>query len=89
MGSTYQIAPTNGLSKRPPFELLVLLELELEITLDRELELVVTELLLELVMDELELTTLDLLLELTTLDVVLDGELDVELDVDEVPPIIP
>lgn len=63
-GSIYQLAPTNGLSRRPPLELvedeLLLEELELD-----ELELLeLDELLLEELLEELELDELELLLEL-------------------------
>lgn len=82
IGSTYQVAPTNGLSKRGPALVLVLEELELDLMLED------TELTTELELDftlETELTTLDLLedTELTTeltLDLLEDMELTTELD---------
>lgn len=70
IGSTYQTAPTKGLSKRGPLLDEELVELELDRLDDEELT---TELELDFTLEE-ELTT-ELELDLT-LDALLDNELD-------------
>ncbi len=76
-GSTYQVAPTNGLSKRGPLlvevldELDEIIELELDLMLDEELT---TELELDLTLEELTTELEDL-----TLDELLTTELELDL----------
>jgi hypothetical protein len=79
IGSTYQIAPTNGLSKRVPGVALLTDELELDFTLeDEELATeLTTELELDLTLEELLTTELTTELELDlTLDELLTTELE-------------
>ena len=73
IGSTYQVAPTNGLSKRGPLLVEVLDELELVFTLDDEV--LTTELELVLVLEDEVLTT-ELELVFALEDEVLTTELE-------------
>jgi hypothetical protein len=87
IGSTYQVAPTKGLSKRVPGVTLLTDELELDFTLeDDELTTeLTTELALDLTLEEL-LTT-ELTTELATeleLDLILEDEL-VATELEETP----
>ena len=84
IGSIYQVAPTNGLSKRGPLLVEVLDELELDLMLEDEV--LTTELELDFTLEEVlttELTT-ELELDLTLEDELLTTELATELE--ETPP---
>lgn len=82
IGSTYQVAPTNGLSKRGPLlvDELELLGAELEVLTLEEEEVATEELVLTLE-DELVATELDVF--------TLDEELTIELDDTEQPATTP
>jgi len=79
IGSTYQTAPTNGLSKRGPLLVEVLDELELDLILDDEV--LTIELELDFTLEDETLTT-ELELGFTLEDDVLTTELTTELELD-------